>query len=96
MRDFPATFFATFNLAAKLLECFDKEALYVMWLKPLCFRSLHLNAQLVNSCLGHGVICQRPALKKLQQVVLVDGPVHYIEELGLDVLLLSILDRFEK
>jgi hypothetical protein len=95
MSDFPPTFFAALDLAAKLLERFDKEALHVMRLKSLRFGSLHLDAQLVNPCLWHGVICQGPALKELQKMVLIDGPIHNLKKPRLDVFLLSVLDRFK-
>lgn len=95
MGDFPAAFLTAPDPAAELPERLDKEALHVMRLQPLRFGSLHLDAQIVNPCPGQGIVCQRPALEEPQKTVPVDGPVHGIEEPGLDVLLLAIADRLK-
>jgi len=83
MIDFPAAFFTAFDLAAKLFERLDKEALHVMRLQPLCFRSLHLNAQFVNPCPGHGAICQCPALSG-HDVYVIERPIPGVGFLGLE------------
>src|SRR5690606_9698467 len=90
--DFPASFLAALDLAAEMLERLDEETLDVMRLKTLRLGPLHLDPQLMHAGRRHGVVGQLSALKQIQEMLLIDRPVDGLEELGLHVLLLAVLD----
>src|SRR3546814_783612 len=79
MGDFPTPLLPALHLAAQMLESFDEEALDMVRLKPLGFGALHLQAQLLDLGLGHGVVGQRAPLEQLRQVTLIDRAVDLTE-----------------
>lgn len=65
-------------------------------LQALSLCSLHGQAEILNTGLGHGVTGKPSFFKQVQKVTLIHGPIHGLEEAGLDVLLLSVLDGLKQ
>ena len=66
--DLPAAFLAPFQPAAEMLEGLDEEALHMAGLEPLRLRAFHFEAKFLDPGLWHGVVGQRAALEKLQEM----------------------------
>src|SRR3546814_1247960 len=67
MGDLPTPLFPALHLAAQMLESFNEEALDMVRLQPLSLGALHLQAQLLDLGLGHGVVRQRTPLEQLKR-----------------------------
>jgi hypothetical protein len=92
MRDFPTLVFPWLDLSAEVLECLDKEALDMMWLKTLRISTLHLQPKFLHARCRHCVVGQGPAFQKIQQMLLVYSTIDHLEQASLHFVLLSILD----
>lgn len=77
--DLPTPLFPALHLAAQMLESFNEEALDMVRLQPLSLGALHLQAQLLDLGLGHGVVRQSTPLEQLKQVPLIDRAIDLAE-----------------
>src|SRR5690606_10609480 len=96
VRDFPTAFLAALDLAAEVLERLDEEALDVMGLETLRLGPFHLDPQLMHAGRRHRVVGQLSALKQIQEMLLINCAIDGLEQLGLHVFLLAILDSLHE
>ena len=94
--DLPAAFLPPLQPTAEMLEGFGEEALDMARLESLRLGAFHFEAEFLDPGLGHGVVGQRTALEKIQEMLLVDRAVDPLEEPRLDILALSVLDGLEQ
>ena len=94
--DLPAAVFAALQPTAEMFEGFDKEALHMAGLEPLRLGAFHFEAKFLDPGLGHGVVCQRAAPEKLQEMFLVDRSIDLLEQPRLDLFPLAVLDGLEQ